>query len=198
MKKQTFKNALTTKGFRFSKVLPAAAFLLALGVTVSSCRKDDEEHDSNPQEEISNIVLKVTNDANGAVKTYNYSANSSTMPSISLANGQTYTVETSFMNGTQDVTAEIRNEKDAHFIIFDMYQNNISLQRLDQEVRQDGKRVGLKTKWNVQSVAAAPGNRISVKLIHAATAVNEDKTGTAWGSTTGGETDAQANYQTSN
>jgi hypothetical protein len=49
----------------------------------------------------------------------------------------------------------------------------------------------LKTKWVVKAVnGTAP--ILKLDLIHAPQSVNDAKSGTAWGSVVGGETDAEA------
>lgn len=165
-----------------------------------SCSRADEDEDVLSQEDISNIILNVKDDATGISQTYNYTVNSATNPMIRLTDGKSYTVETIFKNGNEDETASIKAAKDEHFLIFDFQGSVISLTRTDDEssTRSDGAKLGLITKWNVIKAVNSPSPQLVLTLIHDATSVNEAQNGTAFGTVEGGETDAMATFGISN
>lgn len=174
--------------------------VLFIAITIVSCQRDGSaEEDDLPQEELTNIVLLVTDDATGNTLSYDYSIGAGGIPTIPLTNGKSYTVEAKFKNGNEDATQEIIDAKDEHFLIFDFPKSTINITRLNgNDLRPDGKRVGLKTKWNVVSVVDSPSPFLKLDLIHAPQSVNDAKSGTAWGSVVGGETDAEATYNLTN
>lgn len=127
-----------------------AVLLLVFGLT--SCHRDDDEADDLPQEEMTNVILHLTDEAGLKVQ-YNYVINGSSSPVIKLVDGKTYTVEAQFMNGTDDVTGEIKEAKDNHFLIFNFPNSKIDVERLDGDDSTTAThKVGLKTKWTVNKV----------------------------------------------
>lgn len=165
-----------------------------------SCHRDELEEDDIPQEEITNVILNIKNLETGNIKSYNYFIGAPSVPVIQLDNGKSYEVQTVFMNGDEDVTQEIREAKEEHFMIFNFPKSNITLTRLDPatSTREDGNRVGLLTKWDVNYVANSENPLVIITLIHEAAAVNEALDGTSWGSVKGGETDAEITFGLSN
>jgi hypothetical protein len=188
------KNLINTK-----KIISLLAVLL-ITVTVISCQRDGSaDEDDLPQEELTNITLLVKDDATGLTQTYDYSIGAGGIPTIPLTNGKTYTVEVKFKNGTDPATQEIIAAKDEHFLIFDFPKSNITVTRIDgNDLRSDGKRVGLKTKWQVNQAVTGTAPFLKLTLIHAPQSVNDSQAGTAWGSVTGGETDAEGTYNLTN
>ncbi|MBB6372423.1 hypothetical protein [Chryseobacterium shigense] len=174
--------------------------VLFITITVISCQRDGSaEEDDLPQEELTNIVLLVTEDGTSNTKTYDYSIGAGGIPTIPLTDGKSYTVEAKFRNGNEDATGEIIDAKNEHFLIFDFPKSNINITRLDgNDLRNDGKRVGLRTKWDVVKAVDGAAPFLKLTLIHSPESVNDAKSGTAWGSVTGGETDAEATYNLSN
>lgn len=176
-------------------------------LTLTSCRSDDEETvDDLPQEELSNILLKVTDQATSASVTYDYVINGSTNPTITLVDGHTYDVEAIFKNGSEDVTQEIRDAKDEHFLVFNFPNSDVTLTRTDDatSTRADGKHVGLKTKWVVTDAVknTTATAQLVMTLYHEPATVSEASAasgnGIVYGTQTGGETDAQATYKITN
>lgn len=161
-----------------------------------SCSRADENDDVLSQEDISNIILNVKDDATGITATYNYTLNSDTNPTMRLADGKSYTVSAIFKNGNEDATQEITDAKDEHFLIFNFINSNISISRLAgaDDLRADGKRVGLTTKWQVAKAVEGPAPQLVLTLIHGAVSVDDGRNGTAFGSVVGGETDAMATF----
>ncbi|MGG5208672.1 hypothetical protein ACQWU4_06960 [Chryseobacterium sp. MIQD13] len=187
------------KLFNTKNIIKLLAVLL-ITITVISCQRDGSaEEDDLPQEELTNIVLLVTEEGTTNTITYDYSIGAGGIPTIPLQNGKSYTVEAKFRNGNEDATNEIIEAKDEHFLIFDFPKSNINITRLDgNDLRNDGKRVGLRTKWEVIKAVDGTSPFLKLTLIHSPESVNDAKAGTAWGSVVGGETDAEATYNLSN
>jgi len=173
--------------------------MLFITLTLFSCQRDDAAEDDLPQEELTNIVLNVKNLSTQQSISYNYSIGATSSPIIKLIDGASYEVRTVFLNGSEDVTQEIKDAKDEHFLIFDFPRSQVNLTRLDtaESTGTNGK-VGLITKWEVIKTVNNPSPLLKVKLIHEPATASEGQNGTAWGSVTGGETDAEASFQLSN
>ncbi|PRB03782.1 hypothetical protein CQ046_08265 [Chryseobacterium sp. MYb7] len=189
--KNIFKNTTLILGLFF------AVFL-----SLTSCNRSDDEADDLPQEELSDVLLRVTDVATGTPVVYDYQVNSTTNPNVKLINGHTYNVEVIFKNGNEDATQEIKDAKDEHFLVYNFPNSDITLTRTDDasSTRGDGNRVGLKTKWVVNTAvknASAP-SQLVLTLFHEPVTVSETSAasgnGVIYGTHTGGETDAQANY----
>ena len=165
-----------------------------------SCSRADEDLDVLSQEDISNIILNVTDDATGITQTYNYTVNSVTNPVIRLTDGKSYTVNAIFLNGNEDETENIKAAKDEHFLIFDFQGSQINLTRIDDasSTRTDGNRVGLMTKWNVVKAINSTSPQLVLTVNHDAVSVSEQQNGTTFGTANGGETDAMAIFGISN
>ncbi|NIF04183.1 hypothetical protein F3J23_01915 [Chryseobacterium sp. Tr-659] len=188
--KNIFKNTTLILGLLF----------LAVSLSLTSCNRSDDEADDLPQEELSDVLLRVTDAAGGAAVVYDYQVNSTTNPNIKLINGHTYNVEVLFKNGNDDATEEIKTAKDAHFLVYNFPNSDITLTRTDDFTRGDGNRVGLKTKWVVNTAVkntSAP-SQLVLTLFHESVTVSEASAvsgnGVVYGTHTGGETDAQATY----
>jgi len=188
--KNIFKNTTLILGLLF----------LAVSLSLTSCNRSDDEADDLPQEELSDVLLKVTDVAGGASIVYDYQVNSTTNPNVKLINGHTYNVEVLFKNGDDDATQEIKDAKDAHFLVYNFPNSDITLTRTDDFTRGDGNRIGLKTKWVVNTAVknASVPSQLVLTLFHESTSVSEASAvsgnGVIYGTHTGGETDAQANY----
>ncbi|MCW1960775.1 hypothetical protein [Chryseobacterium viscerum] len=189
--KNIFKNTTLILGLFF-----------AVSLSLTSCNRSDDEADDLPQEELSDVLLRVTDVATGTPVVYDYQVNSTTNPNVKLINGHTYNVEVIFKNGDEDATQEIKDAKDEHFLVYNFPNSDITLTRTDDanSTRGDGNRVGLKTKWVVNTAvknASAP-SQLVLTLFHEPVTVSEASAvsgnGVVYGSHTGGETDAQANY----
>ena len=189
--KNIFKNTTLILGLFF-----------AVSLSLTSCNRSDDEADDLPQEELSDVLLRVTDVATGTPVVYDYQVNSTTNPNVKLINGHTYNVEVIFKNGNEDATQEIKDAKDEHFLVYNFPNSDITLTRTDDasSTRGDGNRVGLKTKWVVNTAvknASAP-SQLVLTLFHEPVTVSETSAasgnGVIYGTHTGGETDAQANY----
>ena len=174
--------------------------VLFITFTLVCCQRDGAEEDDIPQEELTNIILLVKEDTPGAIAVeYNYSIGAGGISTIPLTNGKSYVVNTRFYNGNDDVTQEIIDAKDEHFIIFDFPKSTINLTREDGILSTgDLGQVGLITKWNVVNVVNSSAPFLKLDLIHAPQSASSSQNGTAWGSVVGGETDAEATFNLSN
>lgn len=190
--KNIFKNTTLIAGLLF----------LSASLSLTSCNRSDDEADDLPQEELSDVLLKVTDASTGNSTVYDYQVNSTTNPNVKLTNGHTYNVEVIFKNGDEDATQEIRDAKDEHFLVYNFPNSDITLTRTDDasSTRSDGKHVGLKTKWVVNTAVknSSATAQLVLTLFHEPVTVSEASSvsgnGVVYGSHTGGETDAQANY----
>ena len=194
--KNIFKNTTFILGLLF----------FAVSLSVTSCNRSDDEADDLPQEELSDVLLKVTDEATGVPVVYDYQVNSTTNPNVKLINGHTYNVEVLFKNGDEDATQEIKDAKNEHFLVYNFPNSDITLTRTDDEssTRGDGNRVGLKTRWVVNTAVknASASSQLVLTLFHEPVTVSEASSvsgnGVIYGAHTGGETDAQANYNINN
>ena len=181
--------------------------VLFIAITVVACQRDGSaEEDDIPQEDLTNILLQVKDVAAGTTATYNYSMGTSGTPTIILQDGKTYEVEAQFKNGDEDATQEIKDAKDEHFLVYNFPNSDITLTRTDDasSTRADGNHVGLKTKWVVTKAVknASSTSQLILTLYHEPATVSESSqvsgNGIVYGTQSGGETDAQANYNISN
>lgn len=184
--------------FNFNKLVSVLAVLFLVFNVISCQRDEDVAADDLPQEELTNIVLNVKDIATGTTQSYNYIIGSAS-PVIKLADGKSYEVTTIFKNGNEDVTQEIKDAKDEHFLIFDFPNSTVNLTRLDTSSSTGALgKVGLITKWDVVKVVNTSSPLLKLTLIHEPASASEAQNGTAWGSVTGGETDAEATFGLSN
>jgi hypothetical protein len=181
--------------------------VLFITITVVSCQRDGSAaEDDLPQEDLTNILLLVTEDVPNAVtKTYNYSMGSGGSPTIQIQNGKTYNVEVQFKNGNDDATQEIKDAKEEHFLVYNFPNSDITLTRTDDaSSTYNGIHVGLKTKWVVNKAInnTSSTSQLILTLYHEPASVTEDSNvsgnGVVFGTQVGGETDAQANYNITN
>ncbi|KMQ65692.1 hypothetical protein ACM46_07415 [Chryseobacterium angstadtii] len=190
--KNIFRNTTLILGLLF----------LTVSFSLTSCNRSDDEADDLPQEELSDVLLRVTDEATGTPVVYDYQVNSTTNPNVKLINGHTYNVEVIFKNGNEDATQEIIEAKNEHFLVYNFPNSDITLTRTDEagSTRDDGNRVGLKTKWVVNAAVKNPAatSQLVLTLFHEPVTVSEASAvsgnGVIYGTHTGGETDAQANY----
>lgn len=190
--KNIFKNTTLILGLLF----------LAVSLSLTSCNRSDDEADDLPQEELSDVLLRVTDEATGIPVVYDYQVNSTTNPNVKLIDGHTYDVQVIFKNGDEDATEEIKDAVDEHFLVYNFPNSDITLTRTDDPefVRADGNHVGIKTKWVVNKAVknTSAAAQLVLTLYHEPVTVSEVSSvsgnGVVYGTHTGGETDAQANY----
>ncbi len=185
-----------------NKIFNLVILIFALALVFSCQGNSHAEDDDIPQEELTNVIVNVKNLSSGEINSYNYAVGLTALPNIKLENGTKYDVELVFKNGNEDVTNEIKEAKNEHFLLFNFPQSKVNLIRTDTEesTRADGKKVGLKTQWEVIKAVNEPQQtaHLILSLIHDPISVSEALDDTTWGSVNGGETDAEARFQISN
>jgi len=184
--------------FNFNRLVNVLAVLILVFTVISCQRDEDVAADDLPQEELTNIVLNVKDLETQTSQSYNYIIGSAA-PVIQLKDGKSYEVTTIFKNGNEDVTQEIKDAKDEHFLIFDFPKSTINLTRLDTSSSTGALgKVGLITKWDVVKAVNSSSALLKLTLVHEPASASEAQSGTAWGSVTGGETDAEATFGITN
>ncbi|WP_027377192.1 hypothetical protein [Kaistella palustris] len=183
------------------KSLKKLKYIVILFITVITvnCSRADEDEDVLSQEDISNVILTIKDDATGITNTYNYTVNSTTNPRINLTDGKTYTVNAVFLNGNEDETESIKEAKDEHFLLFHFQNSNVGVERMDDEssTNTDGIKIGLKTKWTVNKAENGTNPQFVLTLVHEPVSVSAGQPGSEFGSAVGGETDAVATFSIS-
>ena len=163
---------------------------------VFSCRNSENPEDIHEHEEANKITLTITENGTTNLQSVSFQSGTGASAPILLENGKVYDVSVAFYhhhNGIdEDLTSEIIEEKDEHFLKYQFAGISVNVLRTaDDVVRSDNQKLGLKTKWTVQS---APSNAVAIiQLIHAADAVN-DSDHNGGGSATGGEADVNAQF----
>ena len=108
-----------------------------------------------------------------------------------------------FMNGTENINSEIAEAKDEHFLIYNFPNSDIEMTRTDDDstTRSDGLHVGMKTYWIVNKAVNNSGasSELIINLYRDSSSVSESSevsgNGTVYGTQSGGETDAVANFK---
>ena len=163
-----------------------------------SCRKDNEiPEDIHEHEEIEKMVLTATNTVDPSeVHVVNYIGGKADKH-LHLTAGAKYTVSLDFQVKHDDhyhsVNDEIIEEKDEHFVTYAFAGADVTVKRAaDDIVRSDGKKLGLKTVFTVNSLSH--DGTINVKLVHAPSSVEDNfpSADNQLGRTTGGESDVNA------
>lgn len=174
-------------------IIPISFFCLLL----TSCSMDDiTPKQVNETEVISDVTLTFT-DANGNQKDYTYTdpkyrKTDYEDPIITLKPNQHYDVSVQFYNKSnpddiEDVTEEVTEEKNDHFVEYRFNDAQVSLTRTDTEetTDQNGIKIGLFTEWDTGDTSTGS---VQITLIHKPEIKNTDNPD---GNHTGGETDAQ-------
>lgn len=182
------------------KTIPFTLFSLLFLTLITSCSDDDAPEIINEEEVITDVTLTFVNEAN-ETQTYTYTDPSYRdenyqEPVIMLKPGSTYQVELQFFNKSnpqdiEDITNEVREERNDHFVTYAFGQVAVDLTRNDSASGIDaaGIPIGLNTIWETQT---AGNGTLVVKLIHEPTL--KDVTN-PMGSFTGGETDVEVAFQ---
>lgn len=168
---------------------------LFIALFAISCRNsNDIPEDIHEHEEIEKLVVKIVNksDAND-VQYINYIGGKYDKPA-QVKEGENYLVSLDFQVKHDDhyhsVNDEIITEKEEHFITYALANANIIITRSNDDIRRaNGKKIGMKTEWKVNSIANDAV--INIKLMHGATTVDDNfpTDQNQLGKTTGGESD---------
>ena len=167
-------------------------FILPLIILLMvSCRNNNIPEDIHEHEEANRVVVTVSEVSTGSIQTVTYAVGSGTDRSLTLENGKTYNVDVKFyyVQGSfaSDLTPEIITEKDEHFLEYSFAGVGVSILRDPEDAtRSDGKKLGLKTQWTVNSTPSSA--KAEIKLIHSPISVDDAANG-GLGSHNGGETD---------
>src|SRR5699024_5112158 len=146
------------------KTLKFISSLMIIALLFVSCDTDKIDHPEpvNQTEVISDVTLSFTDeDGQSATYTYTdpkYQSNDYEDPVIHLEVGKTYTVKTEFFNKSnpddiENVTEEVTEEKNDHFLEFRFFDADVTLSRIDGEETTDdnGIQIGLFTKWKPEN-----------------------------------------------
>ena len=154
---------------RLTSLLPTAA-LVALTIAACDTAPDDG---AGENELITAVTLTLTPTGGGTAATATYrDANgdglvqSSEFTTLALRAGTTYTGSVTFADGSDDITAEVRSESDAHQVLYTVgggAAGRLTVTAADSDA--NGKPIGLSTTAAVTTGAAASGT-LRVVLAH--------------------------------
>lgn len=179
---------------KYIKLTPCLFFVI---VVMTSCSMDDiTPQQVNETEVISDVTLIFT-DSEGMQKSYTYTdpkyrTEDYQDPIIRLSRNRSYDVTVKFYDKSnpddiEDVTEEIEEEKDDHFVEYRFYKASVDLTRTDntESTDENGIQIGLFTNWKTGN--SAEGST-TITLIHKP---EIKKTANPDGNHIGGETDAE-------
>jgi len=182
------------------KLLKSSLLLCFLSICLISCSDDNDIPEPvNQHEVISDVSLSFT-DANGETSTYTYTdpryrEQDYTDPVIQLDTGKVYQVSVKFLDKTdpahvENITAEVIEEKDDHFVEYGFTNVQLDLIRTDNAETTDsnGVQIGIHTQWTPVEVGQG---QVQVTLIHQP---ESKDTSNPTGDHIGGETDAQVRF----
>ncbi len=159
-------------------------------ILFNSCNDISDIEPVNEEEVISKIVLEITNLSNNQTQTYYYQQDID-IPTILLNNNTLYKMNITFWNYSESINAEIIEEKNDHFIVYQPNNLTISLQRTNEDiVRDDGKKLGIFTEIQTQN---AINGLLAIRLIHLPESVDDSD---GFGTVSGGETDVEIAFPT--
>lgn len=169
---------------------------VALLATLFACEKDEKDvtnpDDGHEEELITTVNVEVTEPITTISATYSFQdvdgpgGNDPTkLDTITLVENTSYNVSLSFLNESEDpaenITEEISEEADEHFICFDSSDDKITVTRTDSDGTYE---LGLESTWAAGSVST--NGTITITLKHQ----DEGKDGTC----TPGETDVEVTF----
>src|SRR5699024_11119738 len=144
------------------------------GLVFNACLSDDDiPKQVNETEVITDVVLDFKSDDQDTSYVYvdrKYRAKDYEAPIIRLDKDKTYDVAVHFYDRSnpddiEDVTEEVIEEKDAHFVEYEFYNSTIDLTRTDNAETTDDNDVpiGIFTTWKTED--ASEGS-VRVHLVH--------------------------------
>ena len=176
------------------------SLLTAGSLIFTSCNSDDD--DKRPEHvedhgEISQVEVSVT-PKDGQVAKYIFTDGQSEGQKITLKEGTDYTFEVTALNVKHEdhyhnEIGEISEEKEEHFFVYQTNLTDYTFVRDDapSTTREDGSKLGLKVKLEVNKVQA--GKYLSLELKHQPASVNQ-AANNGLGSVEGGATDISAKF----
>ena len=179
------KNFITTTYTHISRI----ATLFALTILFIHCKKDTPE-EINEEEVINRVTLTVTA-ADGSSNDYTWNEGDA-VPSITLIANSTSNVSVHFYDASdasdvEDITEEVIEEADEHFVFFQVSGASVSISSASNDVVDtDGTSINLKTEW---VAGGASAGTVRVYLIHEPTS----KSGATRGEI-GGSTDVELDF----
>lgn len=171
-------------------------FFIFILVFLFSCSNDDIPKQVVETEVITDVELTFKeNDGKETTYTYTdpkYLTADYEEPVIRLKTGKTYQVTSHFYDKSnpdeiEDITEEVIEEKDAHFVEYRFHKVNIALTRRDGEeaTDSDGIQIGVTTEWKV---GESSEGSVQQTLIHQP---ESKSTSDPLGNHVGGETDVE-------
>lgn len=175
-----------------TRLLSAAAFLMAGSLLLNACKKD-KPTEPNEEEVITTLAVKLTPAGGGATLEYEFDdadgpgGAAPTIDEIILAPSTTYNVSLQVLNRTvtpaEDITEEVEEEADAHRFYYEVSGGaNLTISNLDNDA--NGVPVGINSTWTTGAVSAG---KLRITLRHygstppnklAADPVNSEKSDT--------------------
>ena len=162
---------------------------------ISSCRNNDFPEDIHEHEEIELIELTVSEDNNPSNSQLIKIVGGVATPELKLENGKSYNVGVDFLVKHEDhyhsALDEIEEEKEEHFLLYQFTGIDAKIVRSDDDItRQDGTKIGIKTKWTISSAPSTEA-LVQIKLNHGASTVsmNVPSVDNQLGEVSGGESD---------
>ncbi|WP_459210157.1 type 1 periplasmic binding fold superfamily protein [Aquimarina rhabdastrellae] len=163
-----------------------------------SCSSDDDAPQViNEEEVITTVRLLVTEDGTTNTQTVTWKEGvngANNLPNVTLEESKTYSVKVQFLNESdpndvEDITEEVIEERDEHYVFFDNSAVNGVTIASGNEDSIDSNNIGINidTDWTV--TAGSTGRNLRVYLIHEPT----QKTGSTRADF-GGETDVEVDF----
>lgn len=161
-----------------------------------ACSNDDIPKQVNEEEVITEVSLIFT-DESGTSTAYTYidpkyREESYEDPIIYLESDKNYTVNTAFYDKSnpeepEDITQEVMEEKNDHFVEYRFHAIDINITRIDEEesTDDDGIKIGVYTEWETGETSEGS---VQQTLIHQPETKNTENPN---GNHTGGETDVE-------
>ncbi len=173
-------------------------FLIITVITIfAACSSDDDiPQVINEEETITTVKLSVIED--GTTNTQNVSwiqgiNGTNNLPTITLEQNKTYNVRIQFLDESnpsdiEDITEEVIEEKDEHYIFYDSTVNGLTISSSTNDII-DTNNIGINIDTNWQISTTSTGGTVRAYLIHEPS----QKTGNVRDDF-GGETDIEVDF----
>ncbi len=162
------------------------------GLMMLSCSREIPE-DIHEHEEANRLVVTYSEVGTTVEKVAEFNIGTGASVPIDLENGKIYNVDVEFFHDDEDLTHEIEEEIEEHFMKYIFSDINVNVVRTAADpTRNDGNKLGIHMTWTVNSVPSAT-SKVNMQLIHGATTV-DDSTNNGAGSSTGGEPDIDVTF----